>query len=529
MATIDSHVSVKQAKLAVNALLKHEQKVQDEHEETELLPDKASIIWLVVAVKQMHPEKKLMPHRIPLAYPLVDPRTTPICLITKDPQREYKDLLEKTNVKFISRVVGVTKLKGKFKSFEARRQLLQEHGLFLADDRVIPMLPKLLGKMWFKAKKQPIPVNLKKKDVKAELEKAVSATYMHQNKGTCTSIKIADFTQTAEKTIANLTSAIPAIVANIKGGWDNVQSLHIKTSKSVSLPIWTCELSEGADGRWAEPQPGPQSDSEEEGGDEESDSDEKEVEEDEVVQEAPRVESAGKGKKRKQQPAAEKVEEASVPKKKAKALEEPAKAPASTTPANPEKKKRRPGSASKVTVVVETPAAPSESPARKNRRERRANTASAVTATATDTDAGAPPQSVKVTSAEPAAVTVEVTSTPEPTKSRRRRTAAATAPKAAESAFAPVVSESPSASKSKERKQKKAEGEAAPAAAPASSESAKKPTAVVVSTEELKTKRAGRLEKKKERVKENKGKGMGRGAKGAVVGVSGVSLETVSD
>ena len=90
----------------------------------------------------------------PLAHPLVDPRTSPVCLITKDPQREYKDLLEANNIKFISRVVGVTKLKGKFKPFEARRLLLKENDLFLADERVVPLLPGLLGKKFFEAKKR---------------------------------------------------------------------------------------------------------------------------------------------------------------------------------------------------------------------------------------------------------------------------------------------------------------------------------------------------------------------------------------
>jgi ribosome biogenesis protein UTP30 len=83
----------------------------------------------------------------------VDPRTTPICLITKDPQRQYKDLLESHGVKFISRVVGLEKLKGKFKPFEARRLLLKENGMFLADDRIIPLLPQVLGNKWFQAKK----------------------------------------------------------------------------------------------------------------------------------------------------------------------------------------------------------------------------------------------------------------------------------------------------------------------------------------------------------------------------------------
>ena len=52
--------------------------------------------------------------------------------------------------------MGVDKLKGKFRPFEARRQLLQDHDLFLADDRVVPMLPKLLGKIFFNAKKYEV-------------------------------------------------------------------------------------------------------------------------------------------------------------------------------------------------------------------------------------------------------------------------------------------------------------------------------------------------------------------------------------
>ena len=77
----------------------------------------------------------------------------PVCLITKDPQREYKDRIANDGIKFISRVVDIRHLKGKWKPFEARRLLLKENGLFLADERVIPLLPKLLGKVFFEAKK----------------------------------------------------------------------------------------------------------------------------------------------------------------------------------------------------------------------------------------------------------------------------------------------------------------------------------------------------------------------------------------
>jgi ribosome biogenesis protein UTP30 len=50
-------------------------------------------------------------------------------------------------------VVGITKLKGKFAPYDARRQLAGDYGLFLADERVIPLLPGLLGKAFFKKKK----------------------------------------------------------------------------------------------------------------------------------------------------------------------------------------------------------------------------------------------------------------------------------------------------------------------------------------------------------------------------------------
>lgn len=251
-ALIDSRISTAQCRLAVEALLKHALAHQAAKEQNDLLPDRTEqYVWLVVAVKRMFPERKLKPFKIPLSHPLVDPRATPICLITKDPQREYKDLLESNNIKFVSRVVGVQKLKGKFKPFEARRMLLKENGLFLADDRVIPLLPKLLGKAFFNAKKQPIPVCLKRKDLKGELERAVSSTYFHQNQGTCSSVKIGVLGQhSSSQLLQNLITALPHVVKNIRENWDNVQSIHIKTSSSASLPIWSCRLDEEEEGRW---------------------------------------------------------------------------------------------------------------------------------------------------------------------------------------------------------------------------------------------------------------------------------------
>lgn len=173
-----------QAQKAVKALLAYAKKQAEKAEETELL-GRDEHVWLSVNTKTGSTRKKLMPIKIQLpSPPLPPPPATSVCLLVKDPQREYKDLIAKHDIKFIDRVVGVTKLKGKFKPFEPRRQLRNDHDLFLVDDRVLPLMPKLLGKMFFEAKKQPIPVNLQRKDLKQELGRAIQSTYFHPSTGT---------------------------------------------------------------------------------------------------------------------------------------------------------------------------------------------------------------------------------------------------------------------------------------------------------------------------------------------------------
>lgn len=44
-----------------------------------------------------------------------------------------------------SQVVGISKLRTKYESHEAKRQLCNSYDLFAADERILPSLPKLLG------------------------------------------------------------------------------------------------------------------------------------------------------------------------------------------------------------------------------------------------------------------------------------------------------------------------------------------------------------------------------------------------
>ena len=46
----------------------------------------------------------------------------------------------------MKKVIGISKLKAKYESHEAKRNLCSEYDIFLADNRILPVLPKLLGK-----------------------------------------------------------------------------------------------------------------------------------------------------------------------------------------------------------------------------------------------------------------------------------------------------------------------------------------------------------------------------------------------
>ncbi|EGP90681.1 uncharacterized protein MYCGRDRAFT_103105, partial [Zymoseptoria tritici IPO323] len=129
----------------------------------------ATPIWAILTTKKHIVDKKrLKPSKIVLPHPYlsVDEEGLRICLITADPQRKYKNLVDAENgfpadvADKVKRVIGMEKLKAKYKSYESKRQLFGEYDVFLADDRIITYLPGVLGKVFYKGgSKRPIPVS----------------------------------------------------------------------------------------------------------------------------------------------------------------------------------------------------------------------------------------------------------------------------------------------------------------------------------------------------------------------------------
>lgn len=200
-----------------------------------------------------------------------------ICLITADPQRTYKDIVAHPSFPSelssrIGRVIGVQKLKAKYKSYESRRQLLSEYDIFLADERIITYLPATLGKIFFKSTaKRPIPVRLtgnaklpkdadgkkiqlKKKtgsddkgsplagtpaEVGSALQKALQTAAVHLSPSSTTAIRVAWSSFTPAQIADNVSAIIDGLVDRfIPQGWRNIRGIHIKGPNTAALPIW---------------------------------------------------------------------------------------------------------------------------------------------------------------------------------------------------------------------------------------------------------------------------------------------------
>jgi ribosome biogenesis protein UTP30 len=217
-------------------------------------------------------QRRLKPAKIQLPHPLNTSSTTKICLIVADPQRLYKDIVASPAFPAelgarITKVVGISKIRSKWSQYEAQRKLLAEHDIFLADDRIITGLPKLLGKTFYKSTtKRPIPVSIQApapktdgkrikkakgeesrgaaapKVIAAEVEKAIQSALVHLSPSVNTSVRVGYASWEPEKLAENIAVVADALIEKfVPKKWQNVRAIHIKGPETMALPIWLAD------------------------------------------------------------------------------------------------------------------------------------------------------------------------------------------------------------------------------------------------------------------------------------------------
>ncbi|KAL4760842.1 ribosomal protein L1p/L10e family-domain-containing protein [Aspergillus foveolatus] len=280
-----------QVSRASTALLKHIKSKQSEREATaakktligdndsdaEDTPMHNEAVWLVLTTKKHVVDKnRLKPGKISIPHSLNASPALSICLITADPQRSVKNIVSDPSFpehlsSRIEKVIGYSKLKDRYKSFESRRQLLSEHDVFLADDRIVMRLVNTLGKVFYKSSKRPIPVKLAqiekvdgkrvKKDPKQqqnqkddenkvslfasaaivakEIEKALNSAPVHLAPATTAAVRVGSSNFTPEQLSENIEAVVKGLTDKfVTKGWRNIKALHIKGANTMALPIW---------------------------------------------------------------------------------------------------------------------------------------------------------------------------------------------------------------------------------------------------------------------------------------------------
>lgn len=202
---------------AVTALLKHHESHTDEKRSLLLGNEERIALHFGLAKVPSNPSSK--PVRIEIPHPLHRFKTTTaastntsdhgtgidssiseqgleeadVCIIVKESAKPtVQELIERfpTRMGCVKKVLGLDSLRKKFSSYEQRRELLRRYDIFLADDRILPMLGKALGKNFFAAKKQPIPLNIvRQKALPLAVQRSIESTYMFMPTGNCLGVR----------------------------------------------------------------------------------------------------------------------------------------------------------------------------------------------------------------------------------------------------------------------------------------------------------------------------------------------------
>lgn len=165
-----------------------------------------------------------------------------VCIIVKDESKEFvKEMIDMfpEHMSHVKKVLTLTSLRKKYTQYKNKRDLLKQYGLFMADDRILPMLGKLLGKNFFNAKKQPIPLKLTRKEaIPFAIQRCLRATFMHLNAGTCIAVRAGNTGMPNKKIYENILAIIKNGAERIPRKWSNISAISIKAAQSVSLPVY---------------------------------------------------------------------------------------------------------------------------------------------------------------------------------------------------------------------------------------------------------------------------------------------------
>ena len=140
-----------------------------------------------------------------------------------------------------NKVISLNEVRKFYSSYKDKKALLTEYTHFVCDARVMRQLYNLLGKVFGARHNYPVPIEYNEKNgtsIAAGVRKSIDSTYMHLS-GHQISISIGNTTMEPSHVAENIVAGLNFAILKFKNAWKDVHSIHLKTSDSASLPIYS--------------------------------------------------------------------------------------------------------------------------------------------------------------------------------------------------------------------------------------------------------------------------------------------------
>lgn len=184
---------------AVVALLDYHERSSEAQEKKSLLGDER-VVQVQFGLDQMPSYQRHKPIQLSIPHPLwrvnkddddEDTTEPDVCLIVKEESKEWVQELLREFPEYcpVKKVLGLDSLRRKHGRYDEQRALLHRYDVFMADDRILPMLAKALGRAFFRAKKLPTPLVIKSDRLPLRILQALKQTQLFIPQGTCVTVK----------------------------------------------------------------------------------------------------------------------------------------------------------------------------------------------------------------------------------------------------------------------------------------------------------------------------------------------------
>ena len=157
-----------------------------------------------------------------------------VCVIA---DAAHIDKCKAANIEFIDKDALRKRIDPADKKGKELKKWARKYTLLFVSESLIRELPKLGGPFLTKWGKFPTVVQ-GTDDVKAKVEEGLSSIKFQLKKVLCLGVGVANVSMTEEQIRQNLNISVNFLVSLLKKGWNNINSLYIKTTMGKSIKLF---------------------------------------------------------------------------------------------------------------------------------------------------------------------------------------------------------------------------------------------------------------------------------------------------